>query len=426
MSPRASSATICRAPRRARAGQRTRGRRQSRPALPRPARICGRSTCWRRRLRLRLQHAAVVPRVRRRALAPGGHAPHHAAGRALWELPLSTLGSLLGLSLPIARRNYFRQLPHALMKPRFGVGTRRTRRPSSCTSTSGSWTPSQPRIDGGSFLTGFATTATSTRWKRVRDYFRDAPYAASPSTSASIRPAAPAAAARPSRVRPAAGRARRAAAAREPGQRRGAVLQRGASLRTWRTRCAASSAAGRAPTTAFIFVDDGSRDDTWDALERLFGDGPRCSASATTEPGRRRGDPHRRSRAATEVVCSIDCDCTYDPHELAEDDPAADRGRRPGDGVALPSARAGCGTCRAGGCRCRGAPRSSTAGCCARSCDTYTSCFRVYRRSVVADLRLDEAGFLGVAEMLGKLDLNGAGSSSIRPPSRCGSSATRR
>lgn len=39
---------------------------------------------------------------------------------------------------------------------------------------------------------------------------------------------------------------------------------------------------------------------------------------------------------------------------------------------------------------------------------TYTSCFRVYRRSAVVDLRLREGGFLGVAEMLGRLDLGGS------------------
>jgi dolichol-phosphate mannosyltransferase len=39
---------------------------------------------------------------------------------------------------------------------------------------------------------------------------------------------------------------------------------------------------------------------------------------------------------------------------------------------------------------------------------TYTSCFRVYRRSAVVDLRLRETGFLGVAETLGRLDLRGA------------------
>ena len=39
--------------------------------------------------------------------------------------------------------------------------------------------------------------------------------------------------------------------------------------------------------------------------------------------------------------------------------------------------------------------------------DTYTSCFRVYRRASFVDLKIQEKGFLGVAEMLGQLDLNG-------------------
>ncbi len=38
---------------------------------------------------------------------------------------------------------------------------------------------------------------------------------------------------------------------------------------------------------------------------------------------------------------------------------------------------------------------------------TYTSCFRVYRRGAVADLQVREGGFLGVAELLGRLDLMG-------------------
>jgi hypothetical protein len=39
---------------------------------------------------------------------------------------------------------------------------------------------------------------------------------------------------------------------------------------------------------------------------------------------------------------------------------------------------------------------------------TFTSCFRVYRRSAVADLRIEREGFLGIAEMLGTLALSGA------------------
>jgi dolichol-phosphate mannosyltransferase len=39
---------------------------------------------------------------------------------------------------------------------------------------------------------------------------------------------------------------------------------------------------------------------------------------------------------------------------------------------------------------------------------TYTSCFRVYRKSAVERLELNESGFLGIAEMVGRLDLDGA------------------
>jgi hypothetical protein len=38
---------------------------------------------------------------------------------------------------------------------------------------------------------------------------------------------------------------------------------------------------------------------------------------------------------------------------------------------------------------------------------TYTSCFRAYRRAAVSDLQIRNGGFLGVAEMLGRLDLQG-------------------
>lgn len=38
---------------------------------------------------------------------------------------------------------------------------------------------------------------------------------------------------------------------------------------------------------------------------------------------------------------------------------------------------------------------------------TYTSCFRVYRRGKVVDLPVEEGGFLGIAEILGVLDLQG-------------------
>jgi dolichol-phosphate mannosyltransferase len=38
---------------------------------------------------------------------------------------------------------------------------------------------------------------------------------------------------------------------------------------------------------------------------------------------------------------------------------------------------------------------------------TYTSCFRVYRRSAVVEMKPTECGFLGIAELLGLIDLAG-------------------
>jgi dolichol-phosphate mannosyltransferase len=39
---------------------------------------------------------------------------------------------------------------------------------------------------------------------------------------------------------------------------------------------------------------------------------------------------------------------------------------------------------------------------------TYTSCFRIYRRSAVTGIELRKTNFLGVAELLGRLDLRGS------------------
>jgi hypothetical protein len=108
--------------------------------------------------------------------------------------------------------------------------------------------------------------------------------------------------------------------------------------------------------------------------------------------------------AGTEIVCSIDCDCTYDPHELRQMIPLL--GEDVGMVTASPYHPQG---------RVRNVPpwRLSLSRAASflyrrvlrQKLHTYTSCFRVYRRSVVEGLSLAEPGFLGVAETLGRLDL---------------------
>lgn len=157
-----------------------------------------------------------------------------------------------------------------------------------------------------------------------------------------------------------------------------------------------------------ILADDGSTDNTWQMMLLLFGDAPNCTllrqprnlgVAATILTGIR--------EAKTEIVCSIDCDCTYDPHEL---------------GRLLPMLTSGVDLVTGSPYHPLGrvldVPRwrlalSRTASSMYRrvlrhKLYTYTSCFRVYRRSAILKLDLRRTGFLGIAELIGKLDLQGS------------------
>jgi exopolysaccharide biosynthesis WecB/TagA/CpsF family protein len=158
----------------------------------------------------------------------------------------------------------------------------------------------------------------------------------------------------------------------------------------------------------FVFVDDGSRDATFSLLSRVTAGKPRYrvvqhernqGVAAAIMTGLR--------AARTEIVCSIDADCTYDPRQLKQLLPLLT------DGVALvtaspyhPQGRV-CQVPRWRLAISRGA--SFLYRCVLRQklC-TYTSCFRVYRRSTVAGIQLDNPGFVGIAELLWRLDQRGA------------------
>ena len=157
----------------------------------------------------------------------------------------------------------------------------------------------------------------------------------------------------------------------------------------------------------FIFIDDASKDKTFDKLRELFGAKDNVKIIRhETNCGVAAGIMTGIKAAETEIVCSMDCDCTYDPHEIETMIPLLT------DGVDLVTASP---YHKQGGVR--NVPEwrlflSKGASFLYRrvlnaKLDTYTSCFRVYRRSAVIDLDLREKGFLGVAELLGKLDLRG-------------------
>ena len=111
--------------------------------------------------------------------------------------------------------------------------------------------------------------------------------------------------------------------------------------------------------------------------------------------------------ADTEIVCSIDADCSYDPHELAGMIPMLT------DDVDLVTAspyHPNGGVLNVAGWRLflsrslSGIYRHVLHN----NLYTYTSCFRVYRRSAAIRIPINERGFLGVAEFIGRLDLSGS------------------
>ncbi len=148
-----------------------------------------------------------------------------------------------------------------------------------------------------------------------------------------------------------------------------------------------------------VLVDDCSRDDTWHVLQKA------CAGRDDVRLVR-----HEQNRgvagaimtgiaaATSDIVCTIDCDCSYDPMDLLHMVPML------GDAdmvTASPYHPSG---------QVLNVPRwrlflSRTLSWIYRKVlgvelYTWTSCFRVARRTKLASIQLDNGGFLGIAELL--------------------------
>jgi polysaccharide deacetylase family protein (PEP-CTERM system associated) len=157
----------------------------------------------------------------------------------------------------------------------------------------------------------------------------------------------------------------------------------------------------------FVIVDDCSKDGTWAGLQSRFGSAEHFKlVRHEKNQGVAAAILTGIKAAETEIVCSMDADCTYDPRQLEKliamlgADVAmvtASPYHRDGHVVGVPEWRL-----------CLSRTLSKMYGLVLRHrFATYTACFRAYRRSKVKDIELDNGGFLGVAEMLIKLDLRG-------------------
>ena len=157
----------------------------------------------------------------------------------------------------------------------------------------------------------------------------------------------------------------------------------------------------------YVFVDDCSTDGTWQELQRVFGTWGTCrfvrheinrGVAAAIQTGLRHAD--------TAIACSIDCDCSYDPRQLRN---------------LLPLLTEDVAVVTASPYHPQGEVRNVPGWrlflskglsmlyrrVFRQKLHTYTACFRAYRRDLVSDIELSEGGYLGVAELLIKLDRRG-------------------
>ncbi len=326
-------------------------------------------------------------------------------GDVIVEVPLSSYRAA-GLSIPFAGGNYFRQLPHALAKRVLREWDARYEAPFVLHFHVWELDPEQPSITAAGALARVRQQRNLARMpERIRDHLQTyrfggvADYLGLVPAALEERPRPPA----PVRLATRATTLRTPVTVVVPCYNEELVLPYLANTLKELRRDLESFYDLR-----FVFVDDGSSDRTWDDLHRLFGSLPSCSVirqprnmgvAAAILAGIR--------ASSTEVVCSIDCDCTYDPHQLAGMIPLF------GDGVDLVTASP---YHPDGGVLNVPAWRLALSKSLSRmyrvvlgeKLATFTSCFRVYRRSAFIDLDLHESGFLGVAEMVGLLAMRRA------------------
>ncbi len=158
----------------------------------------------------------------------------------------------------------------------------------------------------------------------------------------------------------------------------------------------------------FVIVDDGSSDQTVEVLRDLL---RHRENAVVIEHETNRGVAAAIMTgvhyASTEIVCSMDFDCSYEPTQFAnllplmtdQVDLITGSPYHPDGGVLnVPQWRLVIS-------RCASIAYRVVTGL---SLYTYTSCFRVYRRSAILNMELRNEGFVGVAELLWRMHRRGA------------------
>jgi polysaccharide deacetylase family protein (PEP-CTERM system associated) len=337
--------------------------------------------------------------------------PHEHNGRKIWEVPPATW-QWGGWSVPIAGGNYFRQFPHTLLRRAFQNWDQRYSQPFVIYFHVWELDPQQPQVAAASSWSQLRHYRNLDKMDWVLDDYLSTYRFGSIAEYLGLRPEA---------VAPRPPRATNLVDSLAPHIPRALgtpvtpvtivvpCFNEAAAL-PYLANTLSSVARGFADCydVRFVLVDDGSSDETWKKMNELFAGQSHIrlvqhpknlGVAAAIMTGIRAAD--------TEIVCSMDSDCSYDPHLFKELIPQLKEGvdlvtaspYHPAGGVRnVPGWRLGLS---------KGASwlyRRTLQ----QPIHTFTSCFRVYRRSTVAPLELDERGFLGVAELLARLSRQGS------------------
>ena len=356
--------------------------------------------------------SSINPIFRRYAGAPERCRAHlHATpAGSIWEFPISSV-RLFGLRLPVGGGNYLRQFPSSMMRRAIEHWVRHEPAPFVMYFHTWELDPEQPRV-AASLLSTVRQYRNLRRMEgRIRQYLARYPFQ-SIAQHLDLEEEAPVS--RPAEERGPAAVAAAAVDEATSGTVRAPVTlvvpcyNEAPTLPYLANTLAELRASLEADyALACILVDDGSRDQTWEVLSGLFGSE---DGFTLVRHDRNRGAGPAIAtglrRAGSEIVCSMDCDCTYDPRELRAMIALLS------DGVDMVTAS----PYHAGG-TVRNVPAwrlalSRSASALYRlvlgsKLATYTSCFRVYRRSSVAAIQVERSGFLGIAEQIAKLELAG-------------------
>lgn len=326
-------------------------------------------------------------------------------GWSITEVPLSS-DTLFGIPVPVTGGNYLRQMPEAVFENRLAAYLRRQDQPWHFYFHVWELDPDQPRVSATTTLGRIRQYRNLEAMPQRIERYLDTYDFRSISEHLELE------------ARPAPARA-----AREEQVARIVLPERERQNVTIVTPCfneeetlpylagnlaSVEKANDGVYNFSYVFVDDGSSDRTWEKLNELFGAKP--NVQLVRHP-RNRGITAATmtgiKAARDEIVCGIDCDCSFDPHDLARMIPLL---RPDVDMVqASPYHRDG-GVTNVPGWRLALSRNLSRIyrRILNHKFSSYTACFRVYRRSKVVELPVEDNGFMGIMEIFVRLDQSNA------------------